>query len=125
LYNQRGLRRLYQHRREVLRRCTESDTHANTFSDSDRDSYTDGNCNGDCNCNGDGYGHSEFHSHAESSTDSRTAAIAKRRNSLRSRAKGTRTGVNDSGYSLSVPSAFAAFHFINFSVQRAAADAVL
>ena len=35
---------LFQHRREILRRCTESDTHANTFSDPNRDSYGDSNC---------------------------------------------------------------------------------
>ena len=34
-----------EHRREILRRCTEPDTHANTFSDPNRDSYADGNCN--------------------------------------------------------------------------------
>ena len=28
-----------------MRRCTESDTHANTFSDPNRDSYADGNSN--------------------------------------------------------------------------------
>ena len=35
----------FEHRRQILRRCTVSDTHANTFSDPNRDSYTDGNCN--------------------------------------------------------------------------------
>ena len=37
----------FKHRRQILRRCTESDTHANTFSDPNRDSYADGNCNAD------------------------------------------------------------------------------
>ena len=33
-----------EHRRKILRRWTESDTHAHTFSDPNRDSYADGNC---------------------------------------------------------------------------------
>jgi hypothetical protein len=35
----------FQYRRQILRRCIESDTHANTFSHSNRDSYADGDCN--------------------------------------------------------------------------------
>ena len=58
-----------KYRRKILRRWTESDTHANTFSDPNRDSYTDGN--GDCNCNA--YGYSELHPHAEVSTDAAAA----------------------------------------------------
>jgi hypothetical protein len=34
---------LAKHRRQILRRWTESDTHANTFSNPNRDSYADGN----------------------------------------------------------------------------------
>ena len=30
----------FEHRRQILRRCSESDTHANTFSDPNRDSYS-------------------------------------------------------------------------------------
>ncbi len=44
-----GWQRLFEHRRQILRRCTESDTHANTFSDPNRDSYADSNCNSDFN----------------------------------------------------------------------------
>ena len=47
---------LAKHRRKILRRCTESDTHANTFSDPNRDSY------GKCNCNSNTYGYSHGHS---------------------------------------------------------------
>lgn len=42
-------RRLFQHRRQILRRCSGSDTHANTFSDSDRDRYANSHSNGNCN----------------------------------------------------------------------------
>ena len=50
---------LAKHRRQILRRCTESDTHANTFCDANRDSYSDGNCNS--NAYGYTYGYSELH----------------------------------------------------------------
>jgi hypothetical protein len=41
-----ALSNVFQHRRQILRRCTESDTHANTFSDRNRDSYAYGNSDG-------------------------------------------------------------------------------
>ena len=60
----------FEHRRQILRRCTESDTHANTFSDPNRDSYADGNCNSNT------YGYSELDTHAEVCADSEAAADA-------------------------------------------------
>jgi hypothetical protein len=63
---------LGKYRREILRRCTESDTHANTFSDTNRDSYADGNCNG----NAYGYTHSHSELHAQISTDAAAAPHA-------------------------------------------------
>ena len=42
----------FEHRRQILRRCTESDTHANTFSDPNRDCYADGDCNAHGNRDG-------------------------------------------------------------------------
>ena len=65
-----------KHRRKILRRCTESDTHANTFSDSKRDSYTDGNCNANGNCNADRYTHGYSELHAQVSTDAAAAPHA-------------------------------------------------
>jgi len=68
----------YGHRRQILRRCIGSDTHANTFSDPNRDSY--GNCNGDAqgytdsdcdgydNSNANGYTHGYSELHAQVST---------------------------------------------------------
>jgi len=50
-----------EHRRKILRCCRGSDTHANTFSDPNRDSYADNNCDSNA------YGYSELH--AEVSTD--------------------------------------------------------
>jgi hypothetical protein len=59
---------LGKYRRKILRLWSGSDTHANTFSDPNRDSYADGNCN--CNT----YGYSELH--AEVSTDAAAAPDA-------------------------------------------------
>ena len=61
----------FEHRRQILRRCTESDTHANTFFNPNRDSYADGHCNSNA------YGYSELHSHAEVSTDAAAAPDAR------------------------------------------------
>ena len=58
----------YGHRRQILRRWTESDSHANTFSDPNRDSYADNNCDSNA------YGYSELH--AEVSTDAAAAPDA-------------------------------------------------
>ena len=69
----------FEHRRQILRRCTESDTHANTFSDPNRDSYADsnsyGNCNSNGNCNAYGYTYinPEDRSHAKNSADASTS----------------------------------------------------
>jgi hypothetical protein len=62
-----------KHRRQILRRCTESDTNANTFSDPNRDSYSD------CNSNTYGYTYSnaEDRSHAKTSADACAAAIGR------------------------------------------------
>ena len=57
-----------------MRRSSGSDTHANTFSDPNRDSYAhgDGNCN--ANSDSDAYGnfdpmHREMFTHAEAAPD--------------------------------------------------------
>ena len=61
---------------KILRRCTESDTNANTLCDSNHDSYTDGNCN----TNGYIHGYSDLHaqadSHAKVCADSETSPDA-------------------------------------------------
>jgi hypothetical protein len=58
----------FEHRRKILRPCIGSDTHANTFSDPNRDSYADNNCDSNA------YGYSELH--AEVSTDAAAAPDA-------------------------------------------------
>jgi len=50
----------FKHRRKILRRCTESDTHANTFSDPHRYGYGDGNCNAYGNNNTQSYTYTYF-----------------------------------------------------------------
>jgi hypothetical protein len=60
----------FEHRRKILRRCSGSDTHANTFSDANRYSYADGHCERYT------HGNPEDRSHAKSSADARTAPIA-------------------------------------------------
>ncbi len=73
----------FRQRRKVLRRYTESNTHANTFSDPNRDSYSDSY--GDCNCNAYGYSHGYCELNAQVSTyaaaapDSGTSAIEVRK----------------------------------------------
>ena len=80
-------RQPFEHRREILRRWRRSDTHANIFSDPNRDSYSHGNCNangdsaasianpdGNSNSNAYGYTNSNCNSHdnAECDADSNT-----------------------------------------------------
>ena len=89
----------FRHWREILRRWTEPDTNANTYSDPNRDSYADSNsdCNAnsyadgdrysdgygygdgdrfsDGNCNGNTHGNPENRSHVKTSADARTAAV--------------------------------------------------
>ena len=67
----RGRQRQFEHWRQILRRCRESDTHANTFADPNRDSYAD--ADGNCNCDTYGYTHSYSELHAEVSTDAAAA----------------------------------------------------
>jgi hypothetical protein len=62
----------FRQRRKVLRRCSGSDTHANTFSDPNRDSYSDGNCNS----NAYGYTHRYSELHAQVSTHAAAAPDA-------------------------------------------------
>jgi hypothetical protein len=59
----------FKHGWQILRRCTESDTHANTFSDPNRHSYADG----DGNCNSDGK--PESYSHAQGASNSTAPAL--------------------------------------------------
>ena len=61
---------LAKHRRQILRRCTKSDTHANTFSDPNRDSYANGNPNSDS------YSDGNCNSNAEAQTDAAAAPDA-------------------------------------------------
>ena len=44
-----------EHRRQILRRCTESDTHANTFSDAPTATSTATRRRRTCICNGNTY----------------------------------------------------------------------
>ena len=72
-----GRRLRFEHRREILRHCTEPDTHANTFSDPNRDSYADNNCDSNA------YGYSELHAqvstHAEAAPDPGTSTLEVRK----------------------------------------------
>jgi hypothetical protein len=80
-----GIRRnqLFQHRRQILRGCTESDTHTNrngdshcnTHSDSNGDSDSYSNCDGDSTFNTDAYvnGVTKSYSHSEACTDAAAA----------------------------------------------------
>ena len=60
---------LAKRRRQILRHCTESDTHANTFSDPNRDSYAHGDRYSD------GNGHAEVSTDAASAPDSGTSTV--------------------------------------------------
>ena len=74
------------------------------------DSNSNRNCNSHADSDPNAYAypmHGEMYANAAAAPYSGAAPVVKRRNPLRSHLKGT--GVNDSGYSLSVPSAFAAF----------------
>jgi hypothetical protein len=72
---------LFEHRRQILRGCTESDTDAYFDSNSNRngDSHcnTDSNSNGDSdsygNCDGDADRHTQGHTDAEAYTDAAAA----------------------------------------------------
>jgi hypothetical protein len=77
----------YGHRRQILRRWTESDTDANSFSQPNRDSYgdchsnSDGdghrNCNSNSNSNAYGYTHGFSKLHAEACADSEASPDAR------------------------------------------------
>jgi hypothetical protein len=71
---------LAKHRRKILRRCTESDTHADTFCNPNRDSYANSHSNGNCNAYAYTHGNSELDAqpdcHAEVSTDAAAAPHA-------------------------------------------------
>ena len=69
----------FEHWRQILCRCTESDTHANSLSESNCNGYCDCDCNSDsdCNCNSNGYSelHAQTNSGAKSSADACTAPM--------------------------------------------------
>jgi len=69
-------RRRFEHWRKILRRWTEPNTHANTFSDANRDSYGDGYSNS--NADGYSYSNAEDRSHAKTSADARAASVTSR-----------------------------------------------
>ncbi len=58
---------------QLLRRCTEHDTHANTFYDPKRDRYVNGNYNG----NAYGYGYGETYSNAKDRSHTKSPAYAR------------------------------------------------
>jgi hypothetical protein len=64
-----------ENRREILRRCSGSDTHTNIVSEPNRDSYAHGHFNShtdgnrDCHCNAYGYCNGNTHSYSETYTD--------------------------------------------------------
>ena len=60
---------VFEHWRQILRRCTEFDTHANTFSDPNRDSHSNVNCYS--NSNAERY--CKTPSDGAASSDARTA----------------------------------------------------
>ena len=64
---------LFEHRRQILRGCTESDTDAYFDSNGSRDSHcnTDSDSNGDCD--GDADRHTQGHTDAEAYTDTEAA----------------------------------------------------
>ena len=68
---------LFEHRRQILRGCTESDTDAYFDSNGSRDSHcnTDSDSNGDCDgdCDGDADRHTQGHTDAEAYTDTEAA----------------------------------------------------
>jgi hypothetical protein len=73
-----GRRQCFEHRRQILRRCSGSDTHANIFSDPNCDSYAHGNCNGNGNSDSDADPnpmHGEMCTHAEAAPDSGTSTV--------------------------------------------------
>jgi hypothetical protein len=71
----------FEHRRKILRLCTESDTHANRFSQPNRDSYPNrdrndnSNANGNCDCYAysDGNTYSNTERYRETQSDSAAA----------------------------------------------------
>ena len=67
----------FKHRRKILRRCTESDTHANTFSDPNRDSYGDSNCNANGDTTSDQRPRS--HTYAAAAPDAGTSTLEVRK----------------------------------------------
>jgi len=70
---------LFEHRRQILRGCTESDTDAYFDSNGSRDSHcnTDSDSNGDgdgySDCDGDADRHTQGHTDAEAYTDTEAA----------------------------------------------------
>jgi len=79
-----SLWRPFKQRRHILRRCGESNSHANIFTDSNRDCYIDTYSNSYGNCNSDSYGythaygytHSYSELHAEADSDTEISADA-------------------------------------------------
>jgi hypothetical protein len=62
----------FEHRRKILRVCTESDTHANIFSQPNRDSYPNRDRNDNSNANGnyDCYAYSDGNTYSDTNRDS-------------------------------------------------------
>ena len=74
--NDRLGRQRFEHRRQILRRCTESDTDANTFSDANCNSYTDGNSNTHGNRNGNNNTNSYSNSDSDGNRNANGQACA-------------------------------------------------
>jgi len=62
-----------EHRRKILRHCRGSDTHANIFSDPNRDSHSNSNC--DSNAYGHTYGYTKALARTETSSHTSTAPV--------------------------------------------------
>jgi len=71
LYNHRGLRRLYQHRREILRASwfyANTNANCNSYSDCDADRYAHGYGDGNAYANCDAM-HGKMYTYAKAASD--------------------------------------------------------
>ncbi len=76
----RRQRQLFEHRREILRDCSQSYTHANAYSYSNSYAHTDSNANSDCYCDGNTHRNRDSNSYTyfdtETFTDAKSCANA-------------------------------------------------
>ena len=78
MYNQRGLRRLYQHRREILRASwfyANTNANCNSYSDCDADRYTHGYGDGNAYANCDAM-HGQMYTDTPASPNTEASPVA-------------------------------------------------